>query len=833
MNLFRISFLLVLSVLFQVSTEAQDWVSYQSQGQINDLVDTGTELLMATNVGLVVMNKSTLEKTIFTTENSNLTSNHIESIVQSGNGNTWIGTYDLALMRFDGTDFQDLTIPQGDINPNTIELYDFEIAPNGDFWVGSSQGVFHRQGTNWSQYDEAEFGPFSFAIWDIEINNAGEVFIGDFFIHKFSNGVWSNISETTNLSSYLHAELFLSNSGDLYYIGDLDKIGRFDGVQWQEYDVDLNGSQIKGITEDANGEVYFQTLYDGLFKIINNTWTAVTDPQATAVNNKISYFYIDSDNKRWLNSNIHLSVNDNGNIQSTLITETTLETNNVSDIHKGANGHLYFTTASQNNFSVLAPDGTWSFLPYPDTFMEFEFKNDFLYLADNDIWIATNSGLHHYNGSQWSLNPLGSCSKLAMNGQGKMYVLTWDRVYIMENGIVIDEYNSNNSSLTTNILTCIGIDATDNLWIGSFTWASDNAIQKVSPDGTWTTYNGTDHPAIDHPTGDFHFDVNGNVWIPANNVGVIKFDGTTWTNPVQANISNLSNYNVNSIESDATGKVYFAHYDGVTTLFNGVWEELFIPDFSSNSSNDAIIQFDDANTLWWASSGNGVFSLSFGLTLSARILLEGAYDTNGMMRTDLTDLIPTVQPYNAAPWFYSGNESLSTIPNEMVDWVLVEARTGTPNLNGNPGTNVVGIRAAVLLENGNVVGTDGTSAVRFTNLVEGEDYYFAIRHRNHLPALTATPITASSSMSYDFTTSTSMAFGPEQQKTTLDGKAVLYAGDANSDNVIQVTDYDQWSADPAVLNAYETTDFNLDGVIQVTDYDQWFVNKAKLGIGEF
>jgi len=32
----------------------------------------------------------------------------------------------------------------------------------------------------------------------------------------------------------------------------------------------------------------------------------------------VAYFYIDEDNKRWLNSNIRLSVNENGNSQSTL-----------------------------------------------------------------------------------------------------------------------------------------------------------------------------------------------------------------------------------------------------------------------------------------------------------------------------------------------------------------------------------------------------------------------------------------------------------------------------------------------------------------------------------
>jgi len=136
------------------------------------------------------------------------------------------------------------------------------------------------------------------------------------------------------------------------------------------------------------------------------------------------------------------------------------------------------------------------------------------------------------------------------------------------------------------------------------------------------------------------------------------------------------------------------------------------------------------------------------------------------------------------------------------------------------------------LDNGEIIGVDG-APIRFNNLMVGDEYYFAIRHRNHLSVLTATAVTASTQMSYDFTTAIDQAFGMEQQKLSIDGQAMMISGDANIDNVIQTTDYDAWVAEPAAIGVYKATDFNLDGIIQVTDYDQWFVNKAKLGIVEF
>jgi len=221
-----------------------------------------------------------------------------------------------------------------------------------------------------------------------------------------------------------------------------------------------------------------------------------------------------------------------------------------------------------------------------------------------------------------------------------------------------------------------------------------------------------------------------------------------------------------------------------------------------------------------------------GFELNTKIYLEGCYENNDVMTSILGSLIPNTHVYDAAPWNYFGSETLSSIPLNMVDWILVEARQGIPNLSGAPGTTVAEAKAGILLDNGEIVGTDG-APIRFTNLMEGESYYIAIRHRNHLDMLSADAVTAAAQMSYDFTSSVEMAFGFEQQKTASDGKAMMITGDANADGIIQVSDFDVWFSDPAVLEVYGTTDFNLDGIIQVSDFDQWFPNKAKVGIAEF
>lgn len=611
MKFLKFAFFFALTVLFQGLSHAQEWVSYQSQQQVNKLVDTGTELHMATDAGLVVMNKSTLEKSFFNKSNTSLSNNHIQTIAESPDGNTWIGTYDVIIMRFDGTGFQEEIIPEGIDNPITIELYDIEFAPNGDLWLGTSEAVFHRQGQTWTRYDEDDLGPNFFKAWNIEINNDGEVFMASFDVYKFENGAWTNLTETADIHGYLDANLFFNSSGDLFFAGDLDVIGRFNGLEWETYEHGLNGSHVKGFTEDTNGNLYFHSLYDGLFKLEDNTWIEYVDAQTEAFDNNTSLFYIDEQNNRWLNSNIYLSVNTNGNIQSTLITPHTIESNSIKKVHQGNDGQLYFiSTFNNKKISTLDSDGNWSFLESPTFLMPFENLTDILVIDNQDIWLASLNGLYHYNGAEWtSIDNVDGVSSLTVDTQGRIYARTNSKIYILENGTV-SEYNTDNSSLSDLIISGIGIDQNNDLWIASFDWGGASLIQKVSSDGnTWTSYTDTEYPVIDQPRGDFHFDVNGNIWIPLSGVKALKFDGETWTQGFDGSTSQVANSKVYSIESDAEGKVYFSHQYGVTTLLDGEWENLLIADVpNANTSHGSDIEFDDEGTLWWASSREGVFS---------------------------------------------------------------------------------------------------------------------------------------------------------------------------------------------------------------------------------
>ena len=259
--------------------------------------------------------------------------------------------------------------------------------------------------------------------------------------------------------------------------------------------------------------------------------------------------------------------------------------------------------------------------------------------------------------------------------------------------------------------------------------------------------------------------------------------------------------------------------------------QIMVDSTQVDSDNDGVCDLGDTcpngNDSLDANS-NGLADDCEAVELSLSVILAGAFDAStNLMRTNLTDrnLLPPNQPYSVAPYNYMGTESRSTFPSNTVDWILVEARTGPTN------TFKIDTKAGLLLNDGSIVDTDGVSPLLF-DLPTNSEVYFVLRHRNHLDIMTASSMIRSLSMNYDFRTTTTTAFGIDQQKALPNGQAAMFPADINQDHVIQTTDYNNWKASPAILNIYDTRDVNLDGTVQTTDFDLWFQNKAKLGPAE-
>ncbi len=203
-----------------------------------------------------------------------------------------------------------------------------------------------------------------------------------------------------------------------------------------------------------------------------------------------------------------------------------------------------------------------------------------------------------------------------------------------------------------------------------------------------------------------------------------------------------------------------------------------------------------------------------------KVYLEGAYENSGLMNTNLNILqdFPKNQPYHSAPWDYDGSEKISEIPQDMVDWVLVELRDET-----NP-DSVLSRRAGILLNSGKIVDLDGSSPLQFK--IHDGNYFIAVKHRNHIAVRSSQTVYLSEvATSYDFTIFGS-AFGIDPLKDLGDGNWAIYAGDADSDGVVDAGDRNiTWNK--RNLTGYLPEDVMMNGVIDAADRNKTWNNRNK------
>ena len=189
-----------------------------------------------------------------------------------------------------------------------------------------------------------------------------------------------------------------------------------------------------------------------------------------------------------------------------------------------------------------------------------------------------------------------------------------------------------------------------------------------------------------------------------------------------------------------------------------------------------------------ATNGPMQFSCAREVEVTARVLLKGPYRSTDQLMLDglrTNGVLPTTEPYTAlgVPLTSGTGATLSagvqTIagPNAIVDWVVVELR------NAASPAQVAQRIPAVLQRDGDIVAATGSGPLRFT--VNAPTYHIAVKHRNHLGAMSAAPLSfAASTVTFDLTDPGVPTYGTNARETVL-GKAALWAGDCNRDGVIR------------------------------------------------
>ena len=195
-------------------------------------------------------------------------------------------------------------------------------------------------------------------------------------------------------------------------------------------------------------------------------------------------------------------------------------------------------------------------------------------------------------------------------------------------------------------------------------------------------------------------------------------------------------------------------------------------------------------------------------TLRVRAFLQGPFDPGTqLMNNNLGQLaaIPLTEPYTGLGYVHAGGGGGEVAPasinpasgtNAIVDWVLIELRSAS-----DPSV-VVASQSALLQRDGDVVSHDLGPLLPFGPDPAGL-FHIAIRHRNHLGAMTAAPMDIGGNALADFAASGADTYGTD---AVLSDPyfSLLRAGDTNFDGELKYVGAGN-DRDPILLRVGGTT----------------------------
>jgi ligand-binding sensor domain-containing protein len=146
---------------------------------IYSLLSDGASLWIATDGGLVKLNRQTEETTVYTKENSGLPGNDVRSFAKDSDGKLWITTYSGGLCVFDGTSWQVYdSINSGLHN----RCYAIAIDNNNDKWISSGNCLMKFDITGCQSWTtpRSSLMKDSWVIHDMKFDKNGELWLAGF-----------------------------------------------------------------------------------------------------------------------------------------------------------------------------------------------------------------------------------------------------------------------------------------------------------------------------------------------------------------------------------------------------------------------------------------------------------------------------------------------------------------------------------------------------------------------------------------------------------------------------------------------------------------------------
>ncbi|MES2702008.1 MAG: two-component regulator propeller domain-containing protein [Bacteroidota bacterium] len=437
---------------------------------------------------------------------SGLPINNIDAIATNSSGKLWLGT-PKGIIAFDGTSGELRPFNNGfsprlsnfmNTSNGTLDLQSLAVENNGTIWVGTqNRGVMSFANGGLKVLDNGNSPLLNNSIYKMYIDKSGR----KWFISGTRNPMFATSAplDKKNRHTY-YTESF---GGVTVY----REHGMVNNPKWKLYDSTTSTHDIDGIysIREHKGDIWFTSTVDGLVTYKNGTFTNYKTDKV--LHNGFTDMYVAPDNKVFISATIGgLKTFDNGTF---------------TDFAKSPNmGGITGITYDKSNVLWVAGQGglskrvgdDWETLKKKDGLPSIIF---YCIMKDSKgvVWAGSAKGLVKYDGAAWT-----------------------------EVGADFDFPSNDFQSITE--------DSKGRLWLGS------NKGIAIYDGTTFTAIPNADALNIKKfRVNDIFVDKNNIAWVATDSYGLLRYDGTTWT---QYGYKNGLQEKITAVTMGADGKLYVA-----------------------------------------------------------------------------------------------------------------------------------------------------------------------------------------------------------------------------------------------------------------------------------
>lgn len=586
-----------------------DWRNYSDMKSIKSVVTSGSELWAASSGGVFSYNFQSSEYKTFG-KAEGLFGTNVNAIAIDTYGKIWFGS---------STGLIDVYNPENNSFSTIRDIFNSDktnkginsFAVKGDtIFVATDFGISLIDSKSFFFYDTYfKFGTFPS---NIKVN---KIFLSNLIYAATESGVAIQKSGSTNLSAPESWNVFNTNNGlPSMRISDITI-----------YEGNILASSDKGIY---------------VFDSANSVWTSfIPQLNNTAIINILVYqikLYIISSNRlyEYSNSNLNELFNSSSSFRNLFYSE------NLGILLATSDGVL---SLRDNNYYF--PNG-----PIANQFPQLSID------INSTLWAstgtdATGKGIQKFDGNSWTVYNTSAYPELLTNSfysiycapDGKIYSGNWGKGFVRIDGNKITRFDASNSPLVGIpqdgnfvVITALGYDSRNNLWILNFDAADRNNLTMLSPDSSWYLFQvPAQQGRVVSQNKNLAIDQYDTKWFNADvgTKGLYYFnENKTFNNPADdksgllTESNGLNSVEISAIKVDRRGDVWVGTSRGLniitntSTIVNSASPQLRITSvFALRQQVITSIAVDPLNQKWIGTNEGLILVSSDGLKVIANL----------------------------------------------------------------------------------------------------------------------------------------------------------------------------------------------------------------------